>query len=78
MADREEGRKAFRFNRLLGLTGQTAHIENKRLLNRMATRRMAASGTKNPGGLAGHTGVDDSSARQSEQAVSYGKIEALS
>ncbi|MFZ4166941.1 hypothetical protein [Brevundimonas sp. NPDC058933] len=78
MADREEGRKAFLFNRLFGPTGPVALIENKRHLNGMATRRRASSGTKNPGGLAGLTGVHHGSRKQSEQAISYRKNGALS
>jgi hypothetical protein len=78
VADREEGRKTFLFNRLFGLTGPTALIENKRHLNGMATRRRTASGMKNPGGLAGLTGVHQGSRKQSEQAISYRKNRALS
>lgn len=78
VADREEGRKAFLFNRLFGLTGPAAFVENKRHLNGMATPRRAASGTKNPGRLAGRTGVDNGLGKQSEQASSYRKNGALS
>jgi hypothetical protein len=68
----------FLFNRLFGLTGPAAHIENKRHLNGMATRRRVALGTKNPGGLAGLTGVHHGSRKQSEQTSSYRKNGALS
>lgn len=78
MADREEGRQVFLFNDLGGLTALEALDENKRHLNGMATRRRAASGTKNPGGLAGLTGVHHGSRKQSEQVASYRKNGALS
>lgn len=78
MADREEGRQAFLFNNLGGLTRPGAVIEIQRDFLCLANGQNRKSATKNPASVAAHGGAHHGSTKQSEQATPYRKNGALS
>jgi hypothetical protein len=71
VADREEVPQLRVSNGLGGITRPNAPIDLKRLSPTMANRPPPDLDTKNPGRLAGRTGVDQGSAGEHEQEKFY-------
>lgn len=71
MADREEVPQLRISNGLGGITRPNAPIDRKRFSAGMANPPNEDGATKNPGGLAGHTGASDGSAWRLERLKSY-------
>lgn len=78
VADREGTKFAPSFRHLGCLTPVGAPTDFQGVSAAPANLESRAQPTKKPGGLAGHTGVSNGSARQSEQEESYLTEEALS
>lgn len=78
MADRVGAKFAPSFRHLGCLTPAGAPTDFQGVSAAPANLESRAQPTKNPGGLAGDTGVSNGSARQSEQAENYLTQEALS
>lgn len=71
MADREEGRRAFFFNNLDGLTPSGVVIEIQRDFPRLANGQSRRSDTKNPAGVAARGGVQKGLVQHSRPTASY-------
>lgn len=71
MADREEGRRAFFFNSLDGLTRPGAVIEIQRDFPRLANGQSWRLDTKNPASVAAHGGVQKGLGQHSRPTASY-------
>lgn len=71
MADREEGRQAFLFNNLGGLTRPRAVIEIQRDFQRLANGQEWKSDTKNPASVAAHGGVQKGLGQHSKPTARY-------
>jgi hypothetical protein len=71
MVDREEGRQAFLFNSLGGLTRLKAVIEIQRDFPRLANGRSRKSDTKNPASVAAHGGVQKGLGQHSKPTAPY-------
>lgn len=71
VADREEGRQAFLFNNLVGLTRLKAVIEIQRDFRRLANGEGWKSDTKNPASVAAHGGVQKGLGQHSKPTVPY-------
>jgi hypothetical protein len=71
MATPEGGSQSRDSNDLARLTGANRRIDRKRFSPAMANRPPSDLDTKNPGSLAGHTGIKQGSAGELEQAKSY-------
>lgn len=71
VADREEGRWAFFFNSLDGLTRLGAVIEIQRDFPRLANGQSRRLGTKNPAGVAARGGVQKGLVQHSRPTASY-------
>ena len=78
MAVPREVRFSRPINPLAGITPQRPHIDPKGLFFPLANLPRGDLSTKNPGGLAGRTGVMQGSNGESEQAGAYHIVEALS
>lgn len=71
VADREEGRQAFLFNSLDGLTRHEAAIEIQRDFPRLANSLGWKSDTKNPASVAAHGGVQKGLGQHSRPTAPY-------
>lgn len=71
VADREEGRQAFLFNNLGGLTRIKAVIEIQRDFRRLANGQGRKSYAKNPASVAAHGGVQKGLGQHSKPTAPY-------